>query len=152
MRCQEIAVNCNQSGPSPSASYAIWPTAFTRPPAARYGWSRDLTRSMRRAGQDPGILVKIDLLRPMRGSVGKFPISVRRRGGHDEECDQGKRCPMRGYPQDESLPARQSTWAFRRGAFKHRSAGIGDAASRRLCARGVDLAVRHGDGNWPGLD
>src|SRR5262249_40975381 len=60
---------------------------------------------MRQAGQDPGILVEIDLLRPMRGSVGKFPVSVRRRGGHDEECDQGKRCPMRGYPQDESLPS-----------------------------------------------
>src|SRR5215468_10818281 len=130
MRCQEIEVYCKQSGPSPSASSCDLADGFTRPPAARYGWSRDLTRSMR---QDPGILVEIDLLRPMRGSVGKFPVLVRRRGGHDEECDQGKRCPMRGYPQDESLPARQSTWAFRRGASKHRSAGIGDAASRRLC-------------------
>src|SRR5215470_1352162 len=147
MRCQEIAVNCNQSGPSPSASYAIWPTAFTRPPAARYGWSRDLTRSMRRAGQDPGILVEIDLLRPMRGSVGKFPVSVRRRGGHDEECDQGKRCPMRGYPQDESLPARQSDLGV-----SPRSIQASICGYRRRCITSTLRAAAAGGGFALGLD
>jgi hypothetical protein len=31
------------------------------------------------AGQNPSVFVEIDLLRPTRGRVGKFPVTVRRR-------------------------------------------------------------------------
>jgi LysR family glycine cleavage system transcriptional activator len=42
-----------------------------------------------------------------------------------------------------------------RFAETHRAIDLrlfGNRQSRRLCARDVDLAVRHGDGNWPGLN
>ena len=53
--------------------------------------------------------------------------------------------PPRG--QVAGAPARRFAEAFPEIEYQ----GVGDAASRRLRARDIDLAVRHGDGHWTGL-